>query len=41
MPRPSEPAKWIRYADDLTVWAIVVNILDLEDIINSYIEEIT
>ena len=41
MPRPTEPVKRVCYADDLTVWATGVNIPDLEDIINSYLEEIT
>ena len=40
MPRPTEPVKRIGYADDLTVWATGVKIPDLEDSINSYIEEI-
>ena len=38
MPRPTEQ---VCYADDLTVWATGVKIPDLEDSINSYIEEIT
>ena len=29
------------YADDLTVWGTGVNIPDMEDILNSYLEEIT
>ena len=41
MPRPTEPVKRVCYADDLTVWATGVNIPDLEDIINSYLEKIT
>ena len=41
MPRPTEPVKWVCYADGLTVWATGVNIPDLEDSINSYPEEIT
>ena len=41
MPRPTEPVKRLCYADDITVWATGVNIPDLEDSINSYIEEIT
>ena len=41
MPRPTEPVKWVCYADDITVWATGVNIPDLEDSINSYLEEIT
>ena len=39
MPRPTEPVKRICYADDLTVWATGVKILDLEDSIN--LEEMT
>ena len=41
MPRPREPVKRVFYADDLTVWATGVKIPDLEDSINSYLEEIT
>ena len=41
IPRPTEPVKWVCYADDLTVWATGVKIPDLEDSINSYLEEIT
>ena len=40
IPRPTEPAKRVFYADDLTVWATEVKIPDQEDSINSYIEEI-
>ena len=40
MPRPTEPVKRVCYADDLTVWATGVKIPDLEDSINSYLEEI-
>ena len=40
MPRPRE-VKWVCYADDLTVCATGIKIPDLEDSINSYIEEIT
>ena len=40
MPRPSEPVRRVCYADDLTVWATGVKIPDLEDSINSYLEEI-
>ena len=40
MPRPTESVKRICYADDLTVWATGVKIPDLEDIRNSYLEEI-
>ena len=31
MPRRTEPVKLVCYADDLTVWATGVKILDLED----------
>ena len=41
MPRQTEPVKRVCYADDLTVWATGVKIPDLEDSINSYLEEIT
>ena len=41
MPRPKELVKWVCYADDLTVWATGVKIPDLDDSINSYLEEIT
>ena len=41
MPMPTEPVKWICYADDLTVWATGVKIPDIEDMLNSYLEEIT
>ena len=40
MPRPTEPVKRVCYADDLTMWATGVKIPDLEDSINSYLEEI-
>ena len=40
MPRPTEPVKRVCYADDITVWATGVKIPDLEDSINSYLEEI-
>ena len=40
MLRPTEPVKEVCYADDLTVWATGVKIPDLEDSINSYLEEI-
>ena len=40
MTRPTEPVKRVSYADDITVWATGVKILDLEDSINSYLEEI-
>ena len=41
MPIPTDPAKWVCYADDLTVWASGVNIPDLEVSIKNYLEEIT
>ena len=41
MPMPTEPVKRVCYADDLTVWATGVNIPDMEDSLNRYIEEIT
>ena len=41
MPRPTEPVKRVCYADDLTVWTTGVNIPDLGDSINSYLEDIT
>ena len=41
MPIPTEPVKRVCYADDITVWATGVKIPDLENSINSYLEEIT
>ena len=41
MRTPTEPVKRVCYADDLTVGATGVNIPDMEDSINSYLEEIT
>ena len=41
MPRPTDPVKPVCYADDLTVWALGVNIPDLEVSLNNYLEEIT
>ena len=41
MPTPTEPVKRVCYADDQIVWATGVNIPDMEDILNSYLEEIT
>ena len=41
MPRPTELVKLVCYADDLPVWATGVKIPDLEDSINSYLDEIT
>ena len=40
MPRPTEPVKRVCYADDITVWVTRVKIPDLEDSVNSYLEEI-
>ena len=40
MPRPTEPVKRACYADDRTVWATGVKIPELEDSIDSYLEEI-
>ena len=40
MQTPTEPVKRVCYADELTVWATVVKIPDLEDSVNSYLEEI-
>ena len=40
MPRPTESVKRVCYADDLTVWDTGVKIPDLEDSVNSYLEEI-
>ena len=41
MPTQTEPVKWVCYADDLTMWATGVNIPDIKDSLNSYLEEIT
>ena len=41
LPTPTEPVKRVCYADDLTVWATGVHIPDMEDSLNSYLEEIT
>ena len=41
IPIPTDPVKWVCYADDLTVWASGVNIPDLAVSINNYLEEIT
>ena len=41
MPTPTEPVKRVCYADDLTVWATGANIPDMEDSLNSYLEEIS
>ena len=40
IPRPTKPVKRVCYADDITVWATRVKIPDLEDSVNSYLEEI-
>ena len=40
MPIPTEPVRPTCYADDITVWATGVKIPDLEDSVNSYLEEI-
>ena len=40
MQRLIEPVKQVYYADGLTVWATGVQIPDLDDSINSYLEEI-
>ena len=40
MPKPTEPFKRVCYADDITVWATRVKIPNLEDCVNSYLEEI-
>ena len=39
IPRPTEPVKLVFYADGLTVWAAGVMNADLDDSINSYLEE--
>ena len=41
MSMPTEPVNRVCYADDLTVWATGVKIPDMEDSLNSYLEEIT
>ena len=41
MSMPIEPVKRVCYADDITVWATGVKIPDMEDSLNSYIEDIT
>ena len=40
MPRLTEPVRRVCYADDITVWATGVKIPDLEDSVDSYLEEI-
>ena len=39
--KEAELIKRVCYANDLTVWATGVNIPDMEDSLNSYLEEIT
>ena len=41
MPRPTEPVKRICYADDITVWAFVVKISELEHRVNTYLMEMS
>ena len=41
MPRPTEAAKRICYADDITLWASGVKILELENTINGYLTEMS
>ena len=41
MPRPREPVKRICYADDITVWASVVEISELEHKVNTYLTEMS
>ena len=41
MPRPTEPVKRICYADDITVWALGVKLLELEHKINDYLTEMS
>ena len=41
MPRPTEPVKWICYADDITVWASGVEISELEHKVNTYLTEMS
>ena len=41
MSTPTEPVKRVGYADDPTVWVTGVNIPEMEDSINRYLEEIT
>ena len=40
-PQPTEPVKRICYADDITVWASGVKILELEHMINGYLIEMS
>ena len=39
--RPTEPVKWFRYADDITVWALGVKILELDHKVNIYLKEMS
>ena len=41
IPRPTELVKRVCYANDLSVWATGVNIPELDNRINRYLEEIT
>ena len=41
MPRPTEPVKRICYADDITVWASGVKLLELEHKINDYLTDMS
>ena len=41
MPRPTEPVKWICYADGITVWASGVEISELEHKVNTYLTEMS
>ena len=40
MPRPTPPVKRVCYADDITVWASVPKIPQLESMINSYLRDV-
>ena len=41
MPRPTEPVKWICYANDITVWVSGVKLPELEYKINDYLTEMS
>ena len=41
MPRPTEPVKWIFYADDITVWTSGVKLPELEHKIYDYLTEMS
>ena len=41
MPRPTEPVRQICYTDDITVWASGVKISELEQIVNTYLTEMS